>query len=229
MKEWLSLLKVWLDNYLYRKELAKSDRKRLGNMSWYRVLEKELKKAYRFSGPFAISRRAREQARLPLEDLTYGETPLGTAWDILKELDIDQADHIVELGAGRAILSLVAATAFGCKATPLEIIPAFTSRTQKIAIRLGLIQLQAKAFNLLSDKLPEGSVYYWTATTFRPDSWAYIEKALASCYPETRVVSLSKPLDTKLWLVELKKTMYFSWGEATVYFQKRLPTQEQNP
>ena len=222
VKEFVSLLGVAWDNRKYRQALRRQEREKLGVHSWYRGLDRALAQQYRWLGPFAVSRWGKRAVGLPKEDLIYGETPILTAWHILELLGVDQADHVVELGAGRSLFSLVAVAAFGTTATSVEIVPAFVTRTRKVARALGLERLKARQGNVLNLPLEEGTVYFVTATTFAADSWLSLNQRLSEAPSGTRAVSLSAPLTRAYWKVESQERLPFSWGENTVYFQTRV-------
>lgn len=226
MKEFITLLGVAVENYRFRRELRRQERNQLGEHSWYRALDQELNRTYRWSNPFTLSKRAKRKISLPKEDLIYGETPLLTAWSILSDLGVDQADHIVECGGGRALFSLVAVSAFGCSATSLEIIPSFVKKTQRVVDRLGLERLEVLQSDILKQPIPVGSVYFVTATTFSTVSWGELEQNLISAPAGSWAVSLSLPLSKAYWKLERETVLPFSWGENTVYIQKRRPVSE---
>jgi hypothetical protein len=219
--EFFTLLGVAAENYRFRRVLRKQERAQLGERSWYRALDKALAGAYRWSNPFTLSKRAKRKLTLPREDLVYGETPILTAWHILTQLGVDSADHVVELGGGRGIFSLVAVSAFGSEATMLEVVPSFVKKTRQVAARLGLERLHVKQADILSQPLLEGTVYFITATTFCDASWRRLDQLLAEAPPGARAVSLSMPLNLAYWKVDEQTRMPFSWGDNTVFFQTR--------
>lgn len=226
VKEFLNLMGVAWENQKYRRELRRQEQAQLGGRSWYRALDRALTKQYRWNGPFFVSKWAKRQLALPKEDLIYGETPILTAWHLLERLGVDQADHVVELGAGRSLFSLVAVSAFGSSATSVEIVPAFVRRTRQLANQLGLERLRAREGDILSIPLVEGSVYFVTATTFSAPSWLALNQRLAGAPSGSKAVSLSAPLTRAYWKVEAQESFPFSWGENTVYFQTRRATVE---
>lgn len=217
----MSLLGVAWENRKYRQALRREEQAKLGVRSWYRSLDRALRRQYRWSGPFTVSRWGKRKIRLPKEDLIYGETPVLTAWHILDKLGVDQADHVVELGAGRSLFSLVAVAAFGASACSIEILPAFVRRTRRIAELLGLERLTVRQGDVLSAPLEEGTVYFVTATTFSDSSWRALDQRLAEAPAGTKAISLSAPLNRAYWKIEGKERLPFSWGENTVYFQTR--------
>lgn len=222
MKEFFSLLAVAVENYRHRRALLRQERAELGERSWYRALVRALNAAYRWSDPFLLSKRAKRKLALPREDLVYGETPILTAWHILSKVGVDQADHVVELGGGKAVFSLVAVSAFGCSATSIEVIPAFVRRTRQVSDRLGLERLSVRLGDILAQPLPEGTLYFVTATTFSEASWRRLDAQLVAAPEGARAVSLSIPLNRAYWKIEEETILPFSWGENTVYLQKRL-------
>lgn len=221
VRQFLGLLSVAWENRKYRQALRRQEQELLGDRLWYRGLDRALSRGYRWSGPFTVSRWGKGRVQRPKEDLIYGETPIITAWHILEELGVDQADHVVELGAGRSLFSLVAVAAFGASASSIEIVPAFVRRTRKIADSLGLERLSLQHGDILTRPLEEASLYFVTATTFSASSWRSLDQRLAEAPAGSRAVSLSVPLNRAYWKVDKKAQFPFSWGENTVYFQTR--------
>lgn len=222
--EFFSLLGVAAENAWFLRALRREERAQLGDRSWYRALDRTLRAVYRWSGPFALSRWAKRKLTLPKEDLVFGETPILTAWHMLVKLGVDQADHVVELGGGRGIFSLVAVSAFGCEATMLEIVPSFVKKTRQVAARLGLERLRVRQADILTQPLVEGTVYFLTATTFSDSSWRKLDAILAGAPDGAKAISLSIPLNRAYWRIDETVKLPFSWGENTVYFHTRHAT-----
>jgi hypothetical protein len=222
MREFFSLFSLYWENRGYRRRLAKLERAQLERFSWYRSLMRALARAYRWRNPFLLSRSARKKIELPASDLVYGETPPLTAFELLSKLAVDQADHIVECGGGTSVFSLVAVSAFGCRATVLEIVPNFVKKTREVASYLGLERVSVRQSDILADPIPEGTVYYLTGTTFSDDSWKKLQRQMAQVPEGAKAISLSVPLDSKAWKIEEKLQLPFSWGENTVYIQSRI-------
>ena len=221
MTEVSNLLALARENRTYRKRMLGLEQDTLGQFSWYRSLMRALKKAYRWQSPFTVSRLARGRVHLPDSDLIYGEMLPLTAYQLLSSFGVDQADHVVELGGGSSVFSLVAVCAFGCRATVLEVIPGFVSRTREVVGQLGLERLTVRQQDFLQGELPEGTLYYLTGTTFSEASWEKLQRQMAGAPQGTRAVSLSASLDSKAWRVESESKLPYSWGENTVYVQVR--------
>lgn len=222
MKEFFSLLSLAWENRTYRRDLAKLEKEHLGKYSWYRSLVRALKRTYRWRNPFVLSRAARKKIALPTSDLVYGETPVMTAFDLLNRVGLDHADHVVECGGGTSVFSLVAVSAFGCRATVLEIVPSFVKKTREVCSFLGLERIKVKQVDILEEPLPEGTLYYLTGTTFSDESWLKLQRQLAQAPVGAKAISLSTELDTKAWKNVETIKMPFSWGENTVYIQTRI-------
>ena len=220
--EYFALLKLAWENRRYRKKLRGEERATLGKFGWYRALNRTLQQVYRWQSPFAVSRLARRKVDLPAKDLIYGETPLLTAWQILSRLEVDHADHVVECGGGRGLMSLVAVSAFGCRATMLEIVPSFVKKTRRVARLLGLKRLESRVADILVTELPDASVYYVAVSTLSDDSWKQLQRQLAAAPVGSRAVSLSEALDSKVWRLDDQATLKFSWGENRVFIHTRI-------
>ncbi len=221
MKPWLQFLSTARENQRYLKALRVKERELLSSYSWYRALDASLASAYRWRNPFLIARRARRKMKRPDCDLIYGETPILTAWRLLQKTGAHQADQVVELGGGRGVLSLVAGSAFGCSATVLELVPEFVSRGKRICASLGLSRVRFLEADMLDRRLPEGSIYYLTATTLSDESWRDLQRRLAEAPAGARALTLSRPLSDLVWSTSEVWTEEFSWGPNTVYLQVR--------
>lgn len=222
MKEYFELIVLAWENRRYRRRLRHLEREKLGGFTWYRGLMRVLRKTYRWKDAFSLSRAARKKIALPDSDLIYGETLPLTAYDLLAHIGIDHADHVVECGGGTSIFSLVAVSAFGCRATVLEVVPAFVKKTREVIASLGLNRLQVKQADMLTEPLPEGTLYYLTGTTFSDESWKTLQRQMATAPVGATAISLSVQLDSKAWELKETLTLPYSWGENTVFIQKRI-------
>ena len=222
MREFFVLLKMGWENRAYLRSLRRVEVERLGGFGWYRSLRRAVERAYRYKSPYSIARAARKKVSVPEDDLIFGETPYITAYDLLTELGIDHADHVVECGGGTAIFSLVATASVGCHATVLEIVPGFVQKTREIVSFLGLERVKVKQLDILNATLPEGSLYYLTGTTFSEESWKKLQRQMAQAPVGAKAISLSVALDSKAWRLEKTLKLPFSWGENTVYLQTRI-------
>lgn len=220
--EFFGLIRLAWENRLYRRELRRLEQSRLGAYAWYRGLRRAVERAYRWKNPYQIARSARSKINLPAGDLVFGETPYITAYDLLKEIGVDQADHVVELGGGTGIFSLVAVSAYGCRATIFEIVPGFVRKTREICSVLGLERVKVRQADILAEKLPEAKLYYLTGTTFSAESWKMLQRQMAVAPEGARAISLSTPLDAKAWKIDQTLSLPYSWGENTVYLQTRI-------
>ena len=222
MKEYFQLMALAWENKKYRRRLRRLELEKLGGFTWYRGLMRVLQRTYRWRGAFALSRASRRKISLPESDLIYGETLPLTAYDLLTHIGIDHADHIVECGGGTSVFSLVAVSAFGCRATVLEIVPDFVKKTREVVARLGLNRLHVKQADMLVEPLPEGTLYYLTGTTFSDESWKTLQRQMAAAPVGATAISLSVQLDSKAWELKETLTLPYSWGENTVFIQKRI-------
>lgn len=222
MRELFSLFRLAAENRRHRKKVDRLERETLGKYSWYRSLKRAYSRVYRWRSAFTVSRLGRGKAGVPRDDLIYGETPALTAYELLSMVGVDQADHVVELGGGSSMFSLVAVSAFGCRATVLEILPGFVAKTREIVSVLGLERLKVRLQNILEGRLPEGTLYYLTGTTFSDESWKVLQRQMAVAPVGAKAISLSVPLDSKAWKVESEHMLAFSWGENSVYLQTRI-------
>ena len=156
-------------------------------------------------------------------DLTYGETLPGTAYDLLKTLEINSESKVVDLGCGRGVFPLVAGAAFGAESIGCDIIEDYITRGNRAT---GYLNLQDKIkFQLLDftrDPLPPADLYFLSATCLQEETW---QKLLTNLHrtakPDNQVLSISQPLPHSLWQLQMRANVAFTWGKATVYAYSR--------
>ncbi len=156
-------------------------------------------------------------AGLPREALTWGETPLATAVDVLRAAGVDARSTVVDLGAGRGTV-LLAARLLGAQARGVELDPlrADPARAVVAAAGAALEIGDARAFPL------DGATHVWVAWTCMPDEVrAALGERLAALPPGTRVIALTWDPPAGAFDVERRAPAAFSWGRATVIRARR--------
>lgn len=218
--EYLELLGVALGNAAWVASRTAVEASRFGTRGWWWRLRLAL--AAEWAGQTPLQVIAREGGEMSESDLVYGETLPGTAFDMLRALEVTRQDCVVDLGCGRGVVPLVAALAFGARAVGVDALPGYTAHAARTAERLGLTTVTFRTADFRTGRLPKGTVYFLAGTTLEDPSWRAVTERLARTPEGTRAASLSQPLPKEHWQLLQQAKMPFSWGPSTVYLHRRL-------
>ena len=220
-KEFFGLVHLGLTNKFYNARLNWSDRRRFGKQRWFWRLRLARGLSYLGVNPFKLSRRQGRRVEIAEQNLIYGETPIGTAYDILEELGANEEDTLVDLGSGRGTWNFVAALAFGCRGIGLEALPGFVSRSRAMAKSLSL-DLEFEETNILDGELPAGTIYCVAPTTFDEQAWESLQQLMHQAEVGSKAIVLTKPLPKIAWKTLEESPRAYSWGESVTYIQERI-------
>ena len=158
-----------------------------------------------------------ERAGLSREALTWGETPLATAVDLLASAGVTSSSTVVDLGAGRGMV-LLAARLLRANARGVELDPMRAEPAQPILTDVGgaLSVGDARSYELA------GATHVWLAWTCMPhDVRATLSERVAQLPAGTRVVALTWDPPSSSFEVIGRARARFSWGTATVITAER--------
>lgn len=220
-KEFLGLVHLGVTNKIYNSRLNWADTRRFARQKWFWRLRLARSLSYLGVNPFKLSRRQGRKVDIAEQNLIYGETPIGTAYDILSELEAGSDDIVVDLGSGRGTWNFVAALAFGCSGVGLEALPGFVRRSRAMAKSLSL-DLVFEEGNILQQDLPEGTIYCVAPTTFDDEAWEQLQQRMHQAEVGSKAVVLTKPLPRVAWKTLSKSPRQYSWGESVTYLQERI-------
>jgi hypothetical protein len=147
---------------------------------------------------------------LPADALVYGETPFATARALFKACGVGAGDLVVDLGAGRGLVVLAAAS-LGANAVGVELDPA------RAALSAGSVHVgDARAAPLHNVAC---AVCTWTCW---PDATrAELLETLAGLPQGARVWVTTWPIEDPRFEPMWSRQVPFSWGVATVLAYRR--------
>lgn len=209
------MVRVALETIGHRALLGAREAARLGRYLWYWRLRAALALEEWREPAWRVARREGAASGVSEEDLTYGETPLLTAYDLLRELGAGPDDTVVDLGCGRGQVVNLAALAFGCQGVGLEVLPTLAERSRRVARRLGLAtEFRCADFR---NEVPAGTIYFVQPTTLEEASWRELTDQLKNAPNGARAVSLSVPIPG--WDLRTRTQRAYSWGWCTTFTQ----------
>lgn len=144
------------------------------------------------------------------EDLIYGETPLGTAHELLRWAGLRKGQRFCEIGCGRGVTGLVAASVFGAQVSGIEVVPELADKARWLARAL---QVEVNIQN--GPPYPEADLYFMTPTTWSEVNWGRVISELEKAPGGSRALVLSQPIPG--WQLELERSLPFSWGPNRVF------------
>ena len=224
-KEFPQLAWLGLCNLAYRTRLDLEEMGRLGNRRWYWRLRLALALnglTATLSRPVFGTGSSEFPESISPADLTYGETPILTAWQLGQRLSITPQDRVVDLGAGLGLPLLVCHLGFGAPGIGVEAVPARLSRAKNLALSLNIEVISWREEDFLTQPLPEGTIYWISPTTLEESSWKALQDKMSDRPAGTRCISLSLPLPTQDWQTLDESDFRFSWGKTRVYVQIKL-------
>ncbi|MBX3166947.1 MAG: hypothetical protein KF760_06030 [Candidatus Eremiobacteraeota bacterium] len=150
------------------------------------------------------------------QDFIYGETPLGTAHQLLSWAGLQPGQHFCEIGCGRGVVGLVAHLVFGARVSGFEKVPALANKARWLARAL-----QVEEAVSIREEGPYGpaDLYFLTPTTWSAENWRRVCLEMAAAPAGARALVLSEPLPH--WEVLETKKLPYSWGWSQTYLQIR--------
>jgi SAM-dependent methyltransferase len=155
--------------------------------------------------------------------LTYGETATSTVVEVLSNLGLQPGQRILDLGSGRGLPVLVAAS-LGFESFGLEFFPEHVARSQRVADRLRL-NAHFRAGDFLSLPWPEVDAYFTCSTAFQPDLRVNLRARLSDAPAGTWIVTQDwdltgpDPEHSPFELVRSQK-LPVTWGTAVFRYYR---------
>lgn len=176
---------------------------------------------YGLQSPFSLSRQATETQQLP-EDLTvYGETPWTSLDRICQEVGLCSEDVFVELGAGTGRNLLFIHYWFGARAIGYELVPRFVEKFNWLKHHLHLDKIVDLHLKNWFEAELSGNIFFLVGTCYSDFHLKKAEEKLADLQAGTRIITVSYPLDENLFEPLKSFQTAFSWGQGTVYIQRK--------
>jgi len=150
-------------------------------------------------------------------ELTSGDTPYATLFEIITMLSLDKESHFVDLGCGEGHLLPFVERKFKMKSKGIEINPQWVDRGKFFFNLVGFNTQSLLEGNFLDFKYEESCLFFVAATCLSDLTLSHLEHYFDQRVNATWVISVSAPLKLPRFRLLLKKKMPFCWGMGTVY------------
>lgn len=205
-----SLWAVGLENLRHRLWMSWQGALALGGEFWYW----RLGYALWLEGLRGSARHAPSSS----SDWTYGETPLWTAFRLLQWAHAQPGQRLVEVGCGRGIVSLVAASVWGMPSVGLEALGERADKARWLVRALQLERIRIETSQVRA-QVEEADLYFLTPTTWSEENWRGVVQALEGAPPGARALVLTQPIPG--WEILKEERFPYSWGWCKTFLQKK--------
>lgn len=168
--------------------------------------------------PFDIWLQGRPLKDRPFGDFRFGETPYGTAIEILREARLGPGETMIDLGCGRGKMVFTAALCFQARAIGVELLPTYCQLADKIRRRL---RLERETEFVLEDftfcDVYPADVIYVAGSIFAEETQAELLLLVDQLQPGSRWISVGWESRHPLLVLESTRERLFSWGYEQVY------------
>jgi hypothetical protein len=175
-------------------------------------LREALVSPYRVRRSFELTRLLQASGQT-FNELMYGETPVHTALWLFRKAGLGKDGHLVDLGAGRG-RTLLAARWLGAQARGVELLPGH------VALAAGPLQ-RAGAQLILGDAthadLADATHVFTNWTALTPETRARLVERFRTCRPGTRILTVTRPVESQGFTVLSRHRLLFTWGFEHVW------------
>lgn len=176
--------------------------------------------SYFFNNPFRISKRFLLERKDP-NIYAYGETPLSSLDEIVRECGISAKDTVYELGCGRGRTCFWLNAFIGCKTVGIEYIPEFVQKAQNIKNKFHLKNIEFHCEDMGDADFSDATVIYLYGTCLEDDFIRKLERKFAKLPAGTKIITVSYSLPEYApegrYEIMKRFPVRFAWGEGDVY------------
>lgn len=150
---------------------------------------------------------------------TYGETSF-SAFQTLKDiLNLKKGDTFYDLGCGRGKLCFWVACKSACQVQGWDWNPTFVSRANRLKRLLGIYNLTFACRDFTKEDLSAATCIYLFGLFLSDDQIIDLQNRFSSLKSGTRLVCVSFPFSSELFVSRQTFLFSFPWGKAKAYLQ----------
>lgn len=202
----------------YLKEVA-----RYYSNARFRKADLRLLFSYFLTNPYRLCRKFLE--RRGVEEVhAYGETPLFTLDEIVKQCGITKEDIIYELGCGRGRTCFWLALVLGAKCIGIDFVPEFIQKADRVKKHFNIANPDFIEGDFLKEDYTAATVVYLHGTLMSREEISKLNSKLLKLPKGVKIITVSFPLKDYphggSFKIVKRFEAHFSWGKAEVYYQR---------
>lgn len=175
---------------------------------------------YAMSNPYRIARKFYK--KMGEKNVhCYGETPLTTFEEVIDQLSLQPSDTFLELGCGRARSSFWVCLFRPCQIIAVDWIPRFTIPAETLRKWFGLKNLTIVCDDYHHLDFSQVTAAYLYGSDLSDGAVKKITDKFETMPKNSRIVSVSYPLQSRSFEVVSAFPVRFNWGITTAYLQRK--------
>ncbi len=186
---------------------------------------------YRYWGlnGYTILKMERDKIKdLSERNFTPGETSILTTKLLLQEINPPKGGVIYDLGCGRGTVLFGAYFMYGMRGVGVDLLSTYIKKGKRICSDMKIASINFIQGNISEVNLKDADVVYIAATTFQEDVMEKLISNLKNTEPETIIIIVHKPIESRDFTLIKQGKYPFSWGTDDVFFYKRTPSASLN-
>lgn len=213
---------------------------RIGKMA---LLKSRIKRAQQLikklyedeENPYLISLNYRQEKHIDGDEYTYGEIVVPAFAELMRRVHPQPGEIFYDLGCGAGKAVFAAALCFPfLQVKGVELLPpiyALAVATQKrfnelviedAFFRKEVFNIEFIRGNLLKKDFSQGNIFFMNATCFKYKDWQGLQKKLGTLPVGTRLVVVTRELESDAFELIDGATYQMSWGPCAVYVYRKI-------
>ena len=183
-----------------------------------------LDESYISTSPYVISSQELKNKGLTAhEELTYGETLIGSIPNIINGVKITEKDVFYELGSGTGLMSFfVNQYTHAKKIIGIDIIPGFIKTAKDIVKKFDLKNIYFYECDYLQKNMGDGTIFFTTLTCCSDEDIAQLLEKLDTLPNGIILITVTRPIISPKYKLIKAKIELFSWTYDRVYYFEKV-------
>jgi hypothetical protein len=173
---------------------------------------------YHLAPTFEVVRVLKSSAQ-DMRELVYGETPVATAVWVFRRAGLGRGGRLVDVVAGRG-RALLAARWLGAEARGVDLLEQHVSSVSGALRAAGASLVVGDATR---EDLGDATHVYLAWTCLSPETKARVLERLRTCHPGTRVLTVTRPIESPDFPTVSRHRVLFTWGFEPVWVHEYRP------
>jgi hypothetical protein len=173
---------------------------------------------YRLAATFEVVRVLKSSAQ-DMRELVYGETPVATAVWVFRQAGLGRGGRLVDVVAGRG-RALLGARWLGAEARGVDLLERHVSSVSGAMRAAGISLVVGDATR---EDLSDATHVYLAWTCLSPETKARVLERLRTCRPGTRLITVTRPVESPDFPAVSRHRVLFTWGFEPVWVHEYRP------